>query len=229
MAQVAPAQDVVVARGVRRRPFKLNMLTYADNDATDKLLLGDQPVVVPYFFEQLHKFWAALQFQLVAGNDPGVTWLELLVLFEQRADVAVPTDLGNQQRFQGPLDPHVPIRTLVRNFSNASRQILQRQIALAQHPTLLSANPNAGVRLRRIGSSTALATVGFVPDVSETENVNIHRAVLVMLGHTGAEPIRLLLQANLWRPLKAMNCSLGPTWTRPCCFPPGQVGCTRDN
>ncbi len=238
MAQVAPAQDVVVARGVRRRPFKLHMLTYADNDATERLLLGDQPVVLatmtnkwphPYFFGQLHRFLAALQFQLVAGNDPGVTWLELLMLFEQRADVAVPTDLGHQQRFQGPLDPHVPIRTLVRNFSNASRQILQRQIAPAQHPTLLSANPNAGVRLRRIGSSTALATVGFVPDVSETENVNIHRAVLVMLGHMGAEPIRLLLQANLWRPLKAMNCSLGPTWTRPCCFPPGQVGCTRDN
>ena len=156
-----------------------------------------------------------MQFQLVAGDVACITWLELLLLYEVRAEVAILADLGNVPRIPGPLDPHIRVKNIVRAFSTASRQVLQRHAVLTQHPTLFSVNRCAGVGLRRMGSSSALATVGFLPVVTVEESQTIHKAILALLGHNGAEPLKLLLQGNLWRPLKNMNCSLGATWKRP--------------
>ena len=162
----------------------------------------------------MRSFWAQLDVQQT-HEGLGVSWIELMILFQLRTEFWLPYDLNKGGVVLDILDRPVQVAPLLRSFRLMTFEMFKRY-----YPDRLDdlrANEGPGQRLSPLGTHTSVNALSYMVYVDQSEERRIAEALLQMGGSKPGSG-DLLVHGKLWRIMRPINFKCPPMWRpRHCC------------
>ena len=159
--KVDPVATAPITRSIQQRKRLLSPLPYATSaQATISLHLDHQLIKQSRwnhhadFLSELYHFWDKVQVATPTEDLPGITWVELLILFEIRTGQRTPSDLTKPRFVYQPLDRGPTVQEVLRNFKIATMNILTQASGNPELKAMLNTNHTTNQRLRMLGTSS---------------------------------------------------------------------------
>ena len=141
----------------------------------------------------------------------GATWLEMLHISETRTNERIPVALDRKPTPMGPFDRLPQLKTLIHNFALLFRSVLKQTLE-ERSKSAIKPCPHSAMRLRKIGSLSAIGGISMRPIISNAESKTISTSVIHILGHTREQEKEALFNAQLYKPLRPMALHKNPPW-----------------
>ena len=210
--KVDPAATAPITRSIRQRKRLLLPLKYADEEHTGHSFLLDrhrkkpnQWILHTGFFNDLFRFWAELKSTKHTEDTSGMTWIELLILFEIRTGNRTHSDITKPRFTLHPLDRPPPIFEYLRSFKTATLKILTLTSGNPEVKEIVQTEQITGKRLRCIGTISNCASTGFNTTVGLSEAKLIAKSLLAIIGKTNDDELSQLYNGRLWKTLRAIS------------------------